>query len=138
MDSAKKKKIRIKGKILSRIDPGVDIPITFHCKRCGTPISKPVRQLAWTPDTDDLESEVPRVAQGFYFVEQGDYVLNLADLDNTLQLPDMGCCGQSGIAGRNVTCAQRHEVATEHSDCCYPHDAVLDKDRVSPVTQYDK
>ena len=61
----------------------------------------------------------------FYHCEDGDYVVNLTDMQNTKHHPNRsrlnGCCGLDGCDGVNTLCINGHEVGTEHSDCWMPH-----------------
>lgn len=95
------------------------------------------RRQAWTPDPKEYQVGQQRVKSGFYFLEGADYVLNRADLHDTISVPDMGCCGQAGHKV-NVLCANGHPVATEHSDCWCAHDVVLHDELARSVPQSDE
>ncbi|HEX8465844.1 MAG TPA: hypothetical protein VF627_14605 [Abditibacterium sp.] len=112
--------------------------IVFCCKRCKTVLSSPLQCLGYTPDEPEYDVDapsLPRVSQGFYFVEKGDFIVNLNDIYNTIALPDYGCCGRAGMDGRNTTCVNRHEVGTEQSDCYQSPAMILDGALVSPVPE---
>jgi hypothetical protein len=110
--------------------------VVFCCKRCKIVLTSPLQPLPYVPDYPrlrSLELTPPRVDQGFYFVEKGDFVVNLGDILNTLELPDQGCCGRGGVDGRNTLCLNHHEVGTEQSDCWQSHAMIFAGALVSPV-----
>lgn len=109
---------------------------TFHCATCGLALTG-VQPLTDPHLIAEVDAE-PRVPKGYFFVENDDcltqfannFIVNLTDLRNTRRHTDSnrlnGCCGLDGCDGRNLLCANEHEIGTEQSDCWLPHSAALD------------
>lgn len=109
----------------------------FACSACGAVVTNPVERLedATQIRLGDGEAAVP---QGRFAVADpkewssfgGWFMLNLADAVGTREHPEVrrlsGCCGPSGLNGKNKVCAQGHEIGTECSDCWMPHALMLD------------
>jgi hypothetical protein len=109
---------------------------TFNCFVCGCVLARDLRALPEEVQLDQADGHalLPqgtyRVSLGKFEPERpGDYLVNLADLQNTEHHSDPhrlnGCCGLDGLDGYNLVCANGHEVGTERSDCWLPHHAVL-------------
>jgi hypothetical protein len=122
--------------------------VIFRCAHCGLPLTEPLAELTegsehnYTDASDLLPS-------GFYFIagltedkygwwpnSADNYLVNLKDIRNTKHHHDSrrlnGCCGLDGRDGRNLLCANDHEVGTGHSDCWMPHFAAFDPATVLP------
>lgn len=71
----------------------------------------------------------------FYANSVNDYILNKADVVNTVHHSDRrrlnGCCGLDGCDGPNTVCLNGHEVGTERSDCWLPHSVGLNRSLVA-------
>lgn len=111
-------------------------PRRFVCSICNCLLAHGLHELPEHVPLDQTDGH-PLVPQGSYRVSSGacaperpgDFLLNLADLQNTARHSDLrrlnGCCGLDGMDGYNLQCANGHEVGTERSDCWQAHHAVL-------------
>lgn len=100
--------------------------VRFHCGKCGTPVTRPVRRLP-AGVTLVHADQTDRVPVGMYAREIGTdpphvgIVFNVRDTD-TLTHPDyrrsQGCCGTCGYSPLpNQTCRCGAELGWEHTDC---------------------
>jgi hypothetical protein len=114
----------------------------FTCSICGCILAQGLNELLESIPLDqrDQHALLPqgtyRVSPGEFEPEQpGDFLVNLADLENTKHHSDLrrlnGCCGLDGCDGYNLVCINGHEVGTERSDCWQAHHAVLSCAHVS-------
>jgi hypothetical protein len=127
------------------VPPLLPVEATFVCRSCGAALTGPLRRL--DDDTALAGKElVPLVPSSTYWPVAaghlpssdqgvpvdftGCYAVRPDDLVGVGNHPDrgrwIGCCGPSGIGGRNRTCGCGRAVGTERSDCMWPVAVYLD------------
>ncbi len=106
------------------------------CRVCGAVLTRNIRELANSERPREGDRK-PFVRAGrFYVMRAGDaygpvddIAVNLRDVLDLKRHPETrrnsGCCGRDGLDGKNLLCAEGHEVATEKSDCWMPHRVVF-------------
>jgi len=118
--------------------------VIFCCAACGLPVTGP---LVWLEDRVllSVKAETDYIPGGHYvrggddylYDAVGQYLINRREARNIRPHPDysrrQGCCGLDGCDGRNVVCANGHEVGTERSDCWLAHSVALDPSLVTPI-----
>jgi hypothetical protein len=123
------------------------------CAGCGTPLTRPVRELPTLPARQPLDGPAfaPTVPVGRWAIDP-DTVSQTADgerigtpgclvvhPDDLLELPphpeprrSSGCCGRDGMDGPNLVCPGcGAAVATVHDDCWTYHEARLEPQLVT-------
>ncbi|MDJ1506354.1 hypothetical protein [Xanthocytophaga agilis] len=115
-----------------------------YCKACHTALTPDLRYLPYASLTNE-EDDRPFLPQGYYWISDGKcfantggrVVIHIDDLINTMRHSDperlQGCCGVSGCYGPNRICMQKHEVASEYSDCWMPHAIIFEKNAVYTI-----
>lgn len=118
--------------------------LRFHCGKCGTPVTRPVRRLPAGVALSDGDGD--RIARGlfafdnwqaaFNITQRACYLVNPSDLLGTTWHPDgrrtCGCCGVSGgsFEEPNRVCECGAELGEEFTDCWGPHGIWLRPDLV--------
>jgi hypothetical protein len=111
----------------------------IYCKICNLPLTNEVK--LYTGKSFGEADKQNFILKGFYAISDGEFfmgsegkvIINIEDLINAINHTDRskvnGCCGLDGYGGPNKLCKNRHEVASEFSDCWMPGAIIFEKEK---------
>ena len=96
--------------------------ISIYCKKCNERLTEELSEVSYEEiDFPEKEEAIP---EGKFVFNKNNSTLSILTSRNQKLVNDhtdvhrfYGCCGSDGSNGLNKTCINKHEVATEFSDC---------------------
>lgn len=111
-----------------------------YCKVCDLPLTNEIKfytgkSFGEAEKQNFIQKEFYTISDGEFFNgSEGRIIVNIEDLINSINHTDRsrlnGCCGLDGYDGPNKLCNNKHEVASEFSDCWMPRAVIFEKEKI--------